>query len=43
VKLVDKAIGEHVDNEADALSVLSQAERRRLDAALRKLIDHLAA
>jgi len=43
VKLVDKAIGEHVDNEADALSVLSQAERRRLDATLRKLIDHLAA
>jgi DNA-binding MarR family transcriptional regulator len=41
-KLVDRAIGEHVDNEADALSVLTDTERRRLDASLRKLIDHLA-
>ena len=41
-KLVDKAVGEHVENEVEMLSVLSDAERRRLDATLRKLIDHLA-
>jgi DNA-binding MarR family transcriptional regulator len=41
-KLVDKAVAEHVENEAEMLSVLSDAERRRLDATLRKLIDHLA-
>jgi DNA-binding MarR family transcriptional regulator len=41
-KLVDRAVGEHVDDEADALSVLTDTERRRLDATLRKLIDHLA-
>jgi DNA-binding MarR family transcriptional regulator len=40
-RLVDKAIGEHVAGEADALSVLPDAERRRLDATLRKLIAHL--
>ena len=33
---------EHVAGEAEMLSVLSEAERRRLDATLRKLIDHLA-
>jgi DNA-binding MarR family transcriptional regulator len=42
VKLVERAVGEHVDNEVDALSVLSDTERRRLDATLRKLVDHLA-
>jgi DNA-binding MarR family transcriptional regulator len=41
VKLVDKAVAEHVGNEAAMLSVLSATERRHLDAALRKLIDHL--
>jgi DNA-binding MarR family transcriptional regulator len=40
--LVEKAIVEHVAGEADALSVLSATERRRLDATLRKLIAHLA-
>jgi DNA-binding MarR family transcriptional regulator len=42
VKMVEKAVGEHVANEVDALSVLSDAERRRLDATLRKLIEHLS-
>jgi DNA-binding MarR family transcriptional regulator len=41
-KLVDKAVAEHVASETEMLSVLSDAERRRLDAALRKLLDHLA-
>jgi DNA-binding MarR family transcriptional regulator len=40
-KLVDKAVFEHVAGEADALAVLSDAERKRLDATLRKLIAHL--
>jgi DNA-binding MarR family transcriptional regulator len=39
---VEKAVGQHVANEVEMLSVLSDAERRRLDATLRKLIDHLA-
>jgi DNA-binding MarR family transcriptional regulator len=39
--LVEKAVGEHVANEVDALSALSDTERRRLDATLRKLIEHL--
>jgi DNA-binding MarR family transcriptional regulator len=42
-KLVDKAVAEHVAAEAEMLSVLPAAERRRFDATLRKLLDHLAA
>lgn len=42
-KLVDKAVAEHVENEVEMLAVLSDAERRRFDATLRKLLDHLAA
>jgi DNA-binding MarR family transcriptional regulator len=42
VKLVDKAVPVHVENEAQMLSVLSDPERRRLDATLRKLVAHLA-
>jgi DNA-binding MarR family transcriptional regulator len=42
LKLVEKAIVEHVANEVEMLSVLSDTERRRLDATLRKLIAHLA-
>jgi DNA-binding MarR family transcriptional regulator len=42
VKLVDKAVAEHVENEVEMLSVLPDAERRRFDATLRKLLDHLA-
>jgi DNA-binding MarR family transcriptional regulator len=42
LKLVDKAVAEHVENEVEMLSVLGDAERRRLDATLRKLIEHLA-
>jgi DNA-binding MarR family transcriptional regulator len=41
-KLVDKAVAVHVDNEVEMLAVLSEAERKRLDATLRKLIGHLA-
>jgi DNA-binding MarR family transcriptional regulator len=41
-RLVDKAIGEHVSNETEMLAVLSPTERRRLDATLRKLNEHLA-
>lgn len=43
VKLVDKAVVEHVAGEVEMLSVLPDAERRRFDATLRKLLDHLAA
>lgn len=43
VKLVDKAVAEHVEKEVEMLSVLPDAERRRFDATLRKLLDHLAA
>jgi DNA-binding MarR family transcriptional regulator len=42
VKLVDKAVVAHVENEVEMLSVLTEAERRRLDATLRKLLAHLA-
>lgn len=42
LKLVERAIAEHVANEVEMLSVLSDTERRRLDATLRKLIAHLA-
>jgi DNA-binding MarR family transcriptional regulator len=41
IRLVDKAVAEHVANETEMLSALSEGERRRLDAALRKLLDHL--
>jgi DNA-binding MarR family transcriptional regulator len=43
VKLIDRAVAEHVQSEAEMLSVLGAAERRHLDAALRKLLDHLSA
>ena len=40
-RLVDEAIGAHVANERDMLSVLSQRDRADLARITRKLIDHL--
>ena len=37
-RLVDEVVGEHVANEASLLSVLSAAERKALDRALRRLL-----
>lgn len=42
VKLIDEAVAEHVAGEVEMLSILPDAERRRFDATLRKLLDHLA-
>lgn len=40
-RAIDRALAAHVENEEQLLTMLSAAERRALDAALRRLLDSL--